>query len=531
MSRLNRWATAVLMAVLALRLITLGLYPLTDSTEARYAEMARQMVVTGNWLTPMFDAETATPFWGKPPLSFWLSALPVALLGASEFSVRLGPLLALLSTLASLLFWEHTFQYPRGQSAGFIRTAGVAPVAALVLLSTPLGFIAGGAVMTDMAMVAGTTLAMVAFKRSVIDAPGPGAHPTPWRWLFFVGLAVGLLAKGPVSVVLTGLALFGWWLLRRRGQLALLQQAWQRLPWVRGLLLTAVLTVPWYLLAERATPGFLNYFLVGEHWHRFTQAGWKGDLYGVAHAQPKGRIWLFAVVCTVPWLLLWPVWAWLARRSGSAPIAQTSAKGTEVHSYLWAWALAPCVFFTMSGNILPAYVLPGLPAFALLVASTWSRWATASRVAHGFTVLGLVVPAAFAGVVLFAPHMAARYSDQALIQQHATSPERVVYLFERPDSGAWYTQGRARRLRDTAAAQSLVQSGTDELLLVPEQKLGLAEPLRLAENGWREVGRNAVVIAYRRSAGTPTPTAAATAPASAASHAQASASNLTPSPP
>ena len=71
----------LLALVLLLRVLTLGLYPLTDTTEARYAEMARKMLESGNWLTPMFDV--GVPFWGKPPLSFWLSALPMALGGVA----------------------------------------------------------------------------------------------------------------------------------------------------------------------------------------------------------------------------------------------------------------------------------------------------------------------------------------------------------------------------------------------------------------------------------------------------------------
>ena len=72
---LVRRCAGVLGIVVALRLLTLGLYPLTDPTEARYAEMARKMLDTGNWLTPMFDV--GVPFWGKPPLAFWMSALPI----------------------------------------------------------------------------------------------------------------------------------------------------------------------------------------------------------------------------------------------------------------------------------------------------------------------------------------------------------------------------------------------------------------------------------------------------------------------
>ena len=70
--------------------------------------------------------------------------------------------------------------------------------------------------------------------------------------------------------------------------------------------------LPWYLLAERKTPGFLDYFLVGEHWRRFTVPGWDGDRYGNAHLEPRGMIWAFLLQACLPWSLLLPLLALIA---------------------------------------------------------------------------------------------------------------------------------------------------------------------------------------------------------------------------
>ncbi len=83
----ERTLWTLLIGALLIRLLSLGLYPLMDTTESRYGEMARMMVETGNWLTPLFDY--GVPFWGKPPLFTWMSAVSVELFGLSEFTLRL----------------------------------------------------------------------------------------------------------------------------------------------------------------------------------------------------------------------------------------------------------------------------------------------------------------------------------------------------------------------------------------------------------------------------------------------------------
>ena len=84
----------VLAAILASRFIGMALFPFADTTEQRYAEIARLMAETGDWITPWF--EPGVPFWGKPPLSFWAQAASIKLFGVSEFAIRLPAWLATL---------------------------------------------------------------------------------------------------------------------------------------------------------------------------------------------------------------------------------------------------------------------------------------------------------------------------------------------------------------------------------------------------------------------------------------------------
>ncbi|MGB0898953.1 MAG: ArnT family glycosyltransferase, partial [Psychrobium sp.] len=278
---LLRWLLAIGIAVLSIRLISLGFYPLYDTTEARYGEIARLMLETGNWVTPLFDYNV--PFWGKPPLQTWISAASFGILGVNEFAARLPHFLCTLVTI--LLTYRFANQYFGTRRA----------VISIIVLSASIGFtITAGTVMTDSALLMAITLAMISFWRCFQEN-----NSTINGLLFFAALSLGMLIKGPVAVVIIGIALTVWSVSQRCFVIAI-----SSLPWGKGLLLFIVLTLPWYLWAEIRTPGFLEYFIVGEHIQRFLVSGWQGDLYGTAHKEPRGMIWLFWVGAAFPWSLL-----------------------------------------------------------------------------------------------------------------------------------------------------------------------------------------------------------------------------------
>ena len=185
-ARLRRWLWGLVALTLVARLATLGAYPLMDNTEARYAEIARKMLETGDWLMPQFHY--GVPFWSKPPLAVWLTAASFGAFGVNEFAARLPALLCCLAV--AFLTWLLAR-----------RTDGpdVAVKTVAVLVTTVLFFVAAGAVMTDAELAVGTTLSMVAFREAVVER---GSRGRLWGYAFFVGLAIGLMAKGPVAVVL-----------------------------------------------------------------------------------------------------------------------------------------------------------------------------------------------------------------------------------------------------------------------------------------------------------------------------------------
>jgi 4-amino-4-deoxy-L-arabinose transferase-like glycosyltransferase len=430
--RAQRWVLALLALLLLARLAAMAGLPLMDTTEARYGEIGRKMAELGDWVTPWHDV--GVPFWGKPPLSFWLTAASLRLLGVNEFAARLPHLLCGL--LIAAVVWQFARQRA-GEREALLATA--------LLLGSTLFFVSSGAVMTDAALVLCTTLAVFAFWFAL---HGQGDAERRWMgWLFFIAQGLGLLAKGPVAAVLSGLPILLWVLVEKRWA-----QAWRGLPWAHGSLLALALAAPWYALAEARTPGFINYFLVGEHWHRFVTPGWSGDLYGHAHEFARGTIWGFAWGALLPWSVLLPFAAWRWRRAPAAPDAQPSLR-----LYLLLWGLTPLVFFTAARNIIWTYALPSLPAAALLMAHWMAR-----RSAHAerWVAAGLAISLAGAAVGFGRLGQEQRQQERsakglvnAYIAQ-ARDGQPLMYADRRPFSAAFYSRGHALQLKQLNEAAS-----------------------------------------------------------------------------
>lgn len=213
--------------------------PLNDSTEARYGEMARVMVTSNDWITPW--QYPGVPFWGKPPFSFWLSAISMKLFGVNELAARLP---SLLLSIFVLFFVCHLVRMYRGLQ--------VMRVCLFVLASSLIFYLAAGTVMMDPGLVFAVSLCQVSFWLAA------ETREQRYGYLFFLGLAIGLLVKGLIILMLVGGSI-GLWIIFKSKWLLL----WQALPWVGGIAMMLLIALPWYIVAEHKTPGFLNYFIVG----------------------------------------------------------------------------------------------------------------------------------------------------------------------------------------------------------------------------------------------------------------------------
>ena len=457
----------VLAFLLMARLVLATIAPVTDTTEARYADMARMMVETGDWITPQIDY--GVPFWGKPPLHTWLSAAGIKVFGPllsflhAPEPVALAARLPILGTALVLLWVLYRW-------IALLRDRETALVAAIVLTSSALFFGASAFVMTDMPLALGVVLAMVGFHRGVGIADN--VPDRRWGLVFFGGLAVGLLAKGPVAVVLAGIPLFLWLLIGNRWRLL------RRLPWFAGTVLLGLTVLPWYVAAEIKTPGFLRYFFIGEHFERFTVPNWQGDLCGSGHERAKGMIWLYGLGAFLPWLLFVPILLWRVRR------------GVErgLYSYLALFTIAPLILFTPAANILAAYVLPGMPAAAALLVVAWRDLnAPEGRVMSAVAlVAATVLPVCALG--MFMTHDLKTYpfrtTEGAVRLLSGVVPDaRVWTLGDRVYSAEFYTRGGAQAITPEELP-SLLNDDHRDAIIVSDPKGSSVLP-----EGFQDLGR------------------------------------------
>ena len=402
--------------------------PFTDSTEARYAEIARLMVVTNDWITPYINFDI--PFWGKPPLAFWVEALSFKIFGINEFAPRFPSMLATIATIALIFRLLNT---PLNKSRAII--------ACLIFSSCLLAFVLSGAVLTDPFLTLAVTLSLVSFSLVQRET---NSH---WRYWFFIGLAIGLLAKGPIAIILIG-GPIGLWLL-------LAVHRWKTLlllPWFSGTLLTAALVLPWYIAAEIKTPGFIKYFIVGEHFYRFVDPGWAGDLYGVAHKQPKGTIWLQWLGASLPWgfIAIGLLIKHLSKKA-SRSVIYKNIKNDEISLYI-LWAIFPMLFFTLSGNVLWTYLLPALPGLAILLAIYFSQPEnkTTDTLPRSIIVTALITPAIALGITIYAMQIPASIpTEKELIgyfDQHSNKNESLYFVGDRSFSARYYSKESAELL-------------------------------------------------------------------------------------
>lgn len=455
--------------LLLCRLVLLVLAPHTDPSEARYAEISRKMVETKDWITPQFDY--GVPFWAKPPLSMWMSAAGMELFGVNEFGSRI---FIFLASLAILWLVVRATRDEEGGNTGL--------TAAAILMAMPLFFLCSAAVMTDLALVLGTSWSMVAFRLAL------RVGSKTWGYGFFLALAVGLLAKGPLALVIVGAPLGGWVILTGQWK-----RTWRSLPWISGSLLMLLISVPWYVLAEQKTPGFARYFFIGEHWERFMVKGWQGDLYGGAHAAPRGMVWVFWIVGSFPWclaLINLPLSRWRELKAWAM-----ADDGRCL--YLLLWIVWPLVFFTTARNVILAYPLPCLPAMALLIAGVLNK-----REESWFRPLGpvcLVISGGFVAyslvVGIFLPEHSPKRSERELIrffQNERMPQDRLIYYGARRLSAEFYMQGPVEHLSSSSDIARALDLPGRVFLEIPKRYLPLLpeavrQRLVVAKDSKREV--------------------------------------------
>ncbi len=425
-----------LFGILTLRLLLNAILPLMDKTEARYAEIARLMYETNNWITPQIDY--GVPFWAKPPLNTWLSAFSMKIFGVNEFAVRFPAFLLCLA----IVFILGKVVKDKGQGLF---------LSAFVLFTLPQFLLHAGVVSTDTSLLLSITLIMISFWKQIT-----AEKKNIWGYLLFVGAGLGLLAKGPIVIILTAPPIIVWVLWFGEWK-----KFFMRIPWLVGILLMALIAVPWYILAEQHSKGFIDYFFVGEHFKRFFDSSWKGDKYGFPKQQPIGIVWLFLLGMALPWIQVVIGKLWKNRKE--------AIKDKWVF-FLTAWLLFTPLFFSVSKSLIHTYVLPVMPAIALLVVHYWND----IKRKKTNIIISLILPvlATLAMIGGLINNNFAKYAntDKYIIQAQGHMNAPLYYLGTKSYSSQFYSNGQVQSISYNDI-EHLVEEGKPFYIIIGNKTL------------------------------------------------------------
>jgi 4-amino-4-deoxy-L-arabinose transferase-like glycosyltransferase len=323
---------AVLLGLLWLLAWGVGLQrSLGEPDEGRYAEIAREMLVSHDWVTPRLDGFL---FFDKPPLHYWASATAYLAFGLHPWSARLWcALTGLLAMLA--VGWAGRRLFGR-EVGGY----------AMAILGSSLVFAMAAHIDTlDVSVTAFLAMGMAFFLVAQFD-PSAAPRRTWLNVLMWASLALAILSKGLIGVVLPGMALVVFVLWQRD-----IRMLWRTSPWI-GLLVIAAIAAPWFVMICRVHPAFFDYFFIREHFTRFLTSD-------DGRSKPMGFFIPVVVLGLFPWTLLLP---W--RRADWRVLDLRD----PARRFLLVWVGVTFVFFSVSHSKLTFYVLPLFPAAALLLA-------------------------------------------------------------------------------------------------------------------------------------------------------------------
>jgi len=342
----------------------LGDLGLMDKTEALFVEVAHQMLRTGDWVTPRWNGAV---FFDYPVWGYWMVALSFRLFGVSAWAARLPVALAasLVVVASCALLWRLA---PPGLPAG--QRIGRGLLGAGVLATTPAWIGWGRSSTTDMFLASAITLALYGFL--LVELAPPDQPRPPWQeplgrcaLALFTGIAV--LAKGPVGLLLPALVI---------GVVVSLRGQWRRwlqpLPLLAMALLFLGVTAPWYAAAAHANGmAFIGGFLGFSNLQRFTSV-----LY--AHPGPPWFYLPWVLILGLPWSLLLPL-AMARTQAWRLASWRGATAGGGLPQALLVWLAVVVAFFSAAATKLPGYVLPAMPAAALLVAQLFGPAGLARR--------------------------------------------------------------------------------------------------------------------------------------------------------
>jgi 4-amino-4-deoxy-L-arabinose transferase-like glycosyltransferase len=313
--------------------IWLNSYPFFTPDEGRYAEVAREMVASGDYITPRVNG---VAFLDKPILYYWLQAIAIALFGVKEWAIRLFPvLLGILGCLVTYITGRCLFD----------RRTGL--LSAILLATTPLYFIGAHYANLDLEVAVLISSALLFF---ITGVQSQGSRRTAFLLTAYAFSALACLTKGligiafPAMIAGVWIALLGHWRLLKKAHL------------ISGIALFCAMVIPWYLLVQQANPDFLHYFFVTQHFSRF--------LSSTDFNNPT-PFWFYLPVVLIGFFP-WTIFLYGALKQAITHVWQARTQH-QTELFLLLWVAIIFTFFSIPTSKIVTYILPIFPALALLL--------------------------------------------------------------------------------------------------------------------------------------------------------------------
>jgi 4-amino-4-deoxy-L-arabinose transferase-like glycosyltransferase len=436
----------------------LGVYGLWEPDEARYAEIAREMLAARDFVVPHLNY---VPYIEKPPLLYWLTACSFAIGGLNEFAARLVPATAALTTvIATWMFAARVFDYRRAMLAGAI------------LATAPLFAVMAQVLTTDMLLTSFVTVSLFAFFLAWSEG---GA----WRWLLYIAMGLGTLTKGPVAIVIPAAVAIAF-LIRQRD----LRGGVSRLRPASGALLTFAIAAPWFLIVSRREAGFAGFYFVGEHLHRFLDPNFE-------HAQALYFYVPVLILGFLPWSIILPLTVPLTGLFGRW---KASANRSARDFCLVAAAVIFGFFSLASGKLIP-YVLPAFPPLAIAIADSVMSIEEHAGGSRRFAIAAMTTMALIGALMLAAPFAGLSTPYLSLVRP-ALLAAGLIAIAGGAMAGLSIARGRVE------AAPAIVVLAIAAALIAGSYGRLEAEPLRSYAGLCRTIAAQApagsTLICYRR---------------------------------
>lgn len=320
---------------------TLDARTLIPTDEGRYAEMAREMLLNQDWITPRLND---VKYFEKPPLQTWMNALTFYLFGVGEWQARLW------TALCGFIGFIFTYQ-----AAKKIFNPHVGYLAALVLGSSLYWITLGHMNTLDMGLSGMMTVSLCSLLIALSSPIGSNTERN-YMLLCWIGMALAVLSKGLIGIVLPGAVFFLYSLITRNLTI------YKRLHWGKGLTIFFLIVLPWFILVAQRNPEFLHFFFVHEHFQRFT-----------SKIHNREGAWYYFIPLLILGIL---PWLGILLQTLYANIKLSFSKHTKEFNpqlLLFIWSAFIFIFFSFSGSKLQSYILPIFPALAILIALYWDQ--------------------------------------------------------------------------------------------------------------------------------------------------------------